>query len=124
MEKVISSRLVKSADLNSYGTLFGGKLMAWMDEIAVILCMRYTCRECVTVTFTNIVFMKPVYLNDMIDLEASIVETNNSSMTVSINVFRNSFEKKQEKIGSGDAIFVALDENKKPTSDWRTCCKN
>lgn len=68
--------------------------------------------------------MKPAHLGDILDLEAYVTESNNTSINVCVDIFKSSFNNKKEKIGSGDAIFVALDENKKPTSEWRNCCMN
>ena len=38
-------KIVLPADLNDYGSLFGGTLLKWVDEIAYIrisLCLLYT----------------------------------------------------------------------------------
>ena len=48
-----SSRTVKTAqilppDANAYGTLFGGKLMAHIDDVAAIAAVRHARKSVVT----------------------------------------------------------------------------
>ena len=64
------SRVVMPKDLNSFGTLFGGKLLAWMDELAVILAMKATGKECVTIKFNDIEFKESIVVNEILDIEA------------------------------------------------------
>jgi len=122
--KMNTVRLVMAGDLNSYGTLFGGKLMCWMDELAAILAMKLTCRECVTVKFENIHFKNSVKIGDMLELEAELKDRGNTSLKIDINVYKSSSNNGRILTGSGTAIFVALDDKKQPTNIWKTTCHN
>ena len=93
--KKSSIRFVKYEDLNSYGTLFGGTLISWMDELAAILAIQHTCRECVTVSFKNIEFFLPAKLGDILRLEAEITQVHNTSMDIIIEVYKMNHKEKE-----------------------------
>lgn len=54
------SRIVFPGDLNDHDTLFGGKAMQWMDEVAYITAIRYSGKKMVTVTVNEVYFLNPV----------------------------------------------------------------
>jgi acyl-CoA thioesterase YciA len=37
--RFFSRKLIKPQDLNAHGTLFGGSVLAWIDEEAAIYCI-------------------------------------------------------------------------------------
>ena len=80
------SRVVMPKDLNSYGTLFGGKLLAWMDEVAVILAMKATGKECVTTHFNDIEFKQSVTVNDILDIKANVIKIGMCYLIINIQV--------------------------------------
>ena len=51
-----TTKIVMMQDLNPYGNLFGGTLMGWMDQVVLILAVRYTRQHCVTAKFSEINF--------------------------------------------------------------------
>lgn len=110
-----TSRIVMPKDLNSYGTLFGGKLLSWMDELAVIFAVKLTGRECVTIKFDNIEFKKNAFVNDILNLSASVTHIGLCHLVIQVQVFKNVHNTDDEElVACGTAKFVALDENKKP----------
>lgn len=46
--------------LNSNGTLFGGEVMQWLDEVALINATRYTRQRMITVKIEQVSFLKPI----------------------------------------------------------------
>jgi acyl-CoA hydrolase len=108
-----TSHIVMSKDLNSYGTLFGGKLISWMDELALILSVKHTGMECVTTSFNNIKLKKSVFIHDVLEITAEIKEIKKCSLYIDINVHRIKKNDNPEYIAGGNVVFVALDENKK-----------
>ena len=110
-----ASRIVMPRDLNSYGTLFGGKLLSWMDELAVIFAIKLTDKECVTVRFDNVEFKKNVVVNDILNLKASVIHVGLCHLIIQIQAYKNNFRAKDDElVACGTVKFVALDENKKP----------
>lgn len=109
-----TSHLVMSKDLNSYGTLFGGTLISWMDELALILAVKYTGKECVTTHLNNIRLNKSVFIHDILEITAELITIKRCSLYMNITVNRISKDQPKEHIASGDITFIALDQDKKP----------
>ena len=109
------SKVIMPKDLNSYGTLFGGQILSWMDEISVILALKVTGKECVTTNFDNVEIKKSCFVNDILDIKAEIIEMGRCYLKIKIEVYRFNKDKDNEIIAKGTSKFVALNEKKKPT---------
>src|SRR5690625_5950335 len=82
-----NSRTVKTAgilppDANAYGTLFGGKLMAHIDDVAAISAMRHARKLVVTASTDSVDFLQPVKVGDTIILEGFVTAAYTTSMEV------------------------------------------
>lgn len=121
-EKINSSetRIFKAVfpnTTNHYDTLFGGTAMQLMDEIAFITATRFTRKKCVTVCSDRIDFKKPIPAGTIIELVGKVSKVGNSSLDVKVHIYiEQMYEDHREKAISGTFTFVALDENKNPTS--------
>lgn len=108
----ITTKVVLPHETNSLGKLFGGALLAWMDEIAAVSAHRHSKRVVVTASINNVSFGQPIDLGAIVTLEAKVSRAYTSSMEVMIDVFvedRLTADKKK----SNEAIytFVAVDQN-------------
>jgi acyl-CoA hydrolase len=111
----IATKLVLPNDTNTLGNLFGGQLLAWMDEISSISAHRH-CREVVvTASVNNVSFKTPIHHADLVILEAKVTRSFKSSMEVWVDVFVED-HRSGARTKSNEAIynFVALDRNSKP----------
>lgn len=110
-----STKLVLPNDTNTLGNLFGGRLLAWMDEIAFVSANRHSKRIAVTASVNNVSFNEPIKLGDTVTLRAKVSRAFTSSMEVIIDV---SIEDKStdKVVSSNQAIytFVAVDQNGLP----------
>ncbi|WP_186575927.1 acyl-CoA thioesterase [Aquibacillus kalidii] len=103
-------------DTNSYGTLFGGKLMAHIDDVAAIAATRHARRPVVTASTDSVDFLYPVKEGDTICLEAFVTWTHQTSMEVFVKAVTENLVSGDRKICATAFItMVALDENKRPT---------
>ena len=66
--KVSISEMVLPNHTNNLNTLFGGKLMYWMDMAAAICAHKNTKLIAVTASVDNITFKSPIYRHG-IDIE-------------------------------------------------------
>lgn len=110
-----STKLVLPNDTNTLGNLFGGRLLAWMDEIAFVSANRHCKRVAVTASVNNVSFNQPIKLGDTVTLKAKVSRAFTSSMEVIIDVFIE--DKTTDKfVSSNQAIytFVAVDQNGLP----------
>src|SRR5690554_5921367 len=124
MEKKPSSnsRTVKTAqilppDANAYGTLFGGKLMAHIDDVAAIAAVRHARKSVVTASTDSVDFLKPVKVGDSISVEGFVTYVHNTSMEVFVKVEKEGLLSAERTIcATAFLTFVALDEAGKPTA--------
>src|SRR5690625_5215331 len=116
-----SSLAVKTAhvlppDTNAYGTLFGGKLMAHIDDVAAIAAVRHARKAVVTASTDSVDFLAPVREGDSICVEAFVTWTHKTSMEVFVKAVTEDLLTGKRKVCSTAFLtFVALDENGKPT---------
>lgn len=113
--KISMSEMVMPNDTNNLNTLFGGKLMYWMDMAAAICAHKHTNNVVVTASVDNITFKAPINKGDIVTLNAFITRVFNTSMEIFIEVTAQNSNKK-EKIESNTAFFtfVALNQKGKP----------
>lgn len=111
----IKTSQILPPDTNSYGTLFGGKLMAYIDDVAVISAVRHSRSTCVTASTDSVDFLASVKLGDFVILESFVTSTHKTSMEVFVRVLAESFGTGEKKVCATSFLtFVALDENDKP----------
>lgn len=110
----IQTKLVMPNDTNPMDTLFGGRLMAWMDEIASISAFRHSGRICVTASINNVSFDHPIVAGDFVTLEATVSRAFNSSMEIFVDVFVEDTMGKRKKSNEAIFVFVAIDQFRNP----------
>lgn len=103
-------------EANAYGTLFGGKLMAYIDEVASIAAVRHAKKMAITASTDSVDFLAPVKVGDFIGVEAMVTYTNNTSMEVFVKVVKEDVATDRKEVcATAFLTFVAIDENGKPT---------
>lgn len=110
--------LVKYPQCNATKNLFGGTMLAWVDEGAAMYaaCQMHTDRL-VTRKVGEIEFRVPVPLGYVCNIYARTKKEGNTSLTVTVTVTRKTFDGtgSEDVVCETDIVFVALDENGKPT---------
>jgi acyl-CoA hydrolase len=109
------TQLIFPLDTNHHDTMFGGKLMEYMDKVAAIAAMRHARMQVVTASTDSLDFLAPIQIGEVIEVEAFVTWTNRSSMEIYVSV-------QSENLYSGDRkttvtaffTFVALDQHGKP----------
>jgi len=110
----VQTKLVMPNDTNPMETLFGGQLLAWMDEIASISAFRHSGRTCVTASINNVSFDHPIFAGDYITLEAKVSRSFSSSMEIFVDAFVEDSTGKMKKCNEAIFVFVAIDQNRTP----------
>jgi acyl-CoA hydrolase len=114
-----SRKWVKPVDLNANGTLFGGKVLAWVDEEAALYSIiQLENKKVVTKYMSEINFMSSAVEGDIIEIGVEAVKFGKSSLNLNCEV-RNKMT--QETIVTVDnIIMVNLDDNGKPKPHGKT----
>ncbi|MCM3217389.1 acyl-CoA thioesterase [Niallia taxi] len=114
---VVKTSIVFPTDTNTYGTLFGGKLMAYIDDTAAIAAMRHARRHIVTASTDSVDFLHPIYEGNSVCLEAFVTYTGTSSMEVFVKVTAEDLLSGVKNLCALSFLtMVAIDEHGKPTA--------
>lgn len=110
---------VKPEDLNPNGTLFGGKLLAWIDEEAALYAnIQLENQHIVTKFMSEINFMSSARQGDIVEIGIEVVKFGKSSLTLNCEV-RNKMTR-QTIITVDNIVLVNLDEDGKPKPHGKT----
>ncbi|MEL7021864.1 MAG: acyl-CoA thioesterase [Bacteroidota bacterium] len=102
---------------NHYDTLFGGTAMMMMDEVAFITATRFSRKKVVTVSSSKIDFNEPIPADTIIELVGKVCRIGTTSLDVEVEVFQEEmYQTNRKKSISGIFTFVAIDEQRQPTS--------
>jgi acyl-CoA thioesterase YciA len=117
--KFRTRKWVKPEDLNPNNSLFGGKLLQWIDEEAVIYAIiQLENNKIVTKLMSEINFISSPHQGDIIELGIVATHFGRTSLTLRCEV-RNKIT--QEKILTIDKmVFVNLDEKGNPKPHGKT----
>ena len=108
-----SRKWVKPEDLNANGTIFGGALLAWIDEeCAIYAILQLGNERCVTKFMSEINFVSSAWQGDLIELGVQVVAFGRTSLTLRCQV-RNMVTR-QVIIEIDKIVFVSLDEAGRP----------
>lgn len=102
---------------NHYGTLFGGHALRLMDKAAFVAASRYARRTVVTACSERVDFKTAVHHGNLVELNAEVIATGHSSMTVQVELFAEDLLSGARRLcAKGKFVLVALDDNGKPTA--------
>jgi acyl-CoA hydrolase len=114
---VVTSHLVMSADLNAAHTLFGGRLAAWVDEAAAMFVMEeLKTHMIVTKKISEIVFMQPARLGDVLEFLLKVKNVGKTSFTVECIVRARAINPQDmlRVIMNCEVVFVKINKEGRP----------
>jgi hypothetical protein len=112
--KYRTRKLIKPEDLNPRRTLFGGRVLQWIDEEAAIFAIcQLGSANIVTKAMSEINFVSTAVVGDIIEFGMDLVKFGTTSVTVACDV-RNKITK-QSIVKIDEIVFVLLNEEGKPT---------
>lgn len=109
-------RIVISPDINSFGRLFGGQLLKWIDEVAGATARRHCGRNATTAAIDNLQFKSGAFLNDVLVIIGRVTHVGNTSMEVRVDTYIEDAEGIRTAINRAYFVMVCMDENDKPTA--------
>lgn len=109
------TRLILPPDTNHHGSIFGGKVLAYVDEIASIASMKHTKSEVVTASLDSVDFVSPAYAGDILELEAVVTSTGRTSLEVYVRVTSLNIKTGEKKLTTESFVtMVAIGDDGKP----------
>ncbi|MGD8191737.1 acyl-CoA thioesterase [Brevibacillus ginsengisoli] len=106
--------IVLPPDTNYHGTMFGGKVMAYVDKIASVAAMRHCRSAVVTASNDSLDFLHPIRVGQAICLEAFVTWTHTTSMEIFVQVESEDLLTGERHLTATSYLtFVAIDGNGK-----------
>ena len=97
-------------DTNHHGTVFGGRVMQWMDLCAGVAAQRHCRRVCVTASVDDLHFLAPIRMGEFAIVKAHVNATFRTSIEVGVRVEgEDPFTGVRRKCLKAYLTFVALD---------------
>ena len=102
---------------NNLGTLHGGNLMKWLDEISAMSAMRFAGETCVTARVNALDFERPIPVGETAVVESYVYDAGPTSVHVALRAWREEPQTgERQKTTESSFTFVAVDDEKNPVS--------
>lgn len=121
IEKTVSDsavetvQLVHPEHLNAAGRIYGGTLMSWIDDVAVLVAKRHTGMEVTTASVDNLKFLHAATLKDVVVIKGKATHVGNTSMEVKVETYVEHLDGKRELVNKAFLTLVGLDDAGHPT---------
>ena len=100
---------------NIRGDLFGGELMALVDQAAAVAAIRHAGGAAVTASIDRVDFRERIPVGSLVTCEATVDFVGNTSMDITIEVYAERVSTGERRhTNTAHVVFVAIDENGKP----------
>jgi acyl-CoA hydrolase len=118
------THMVLPPDTNALGTIFGGRVMEWIDIASAIVAERHCRKVAVTARMDALNFISPIKLGDIVILKAAVTFTHKTSMEIGVRVeSENPRTGERCHTASAYLTFVALDDSGKATEVPPLACE-
>ncbi len=114
--ELLNTHPIKKSDLGFHGNLFGGKLLAWIDEAAAGYSMQLCdTPRMVTISIDKCFFEKPAKESQLLKIYGYPTAVGNTSVTLYLEArAHNVYTGKQVNILKTHIKFVHIDEEGNP----------
>ncbi|TXC91822.1 acyl-CoA thioesterase [Metabacillus litoralis] len=119
-KKCVDSLVIKTSrvfpiDTNNHNTLFGGKLMSYIDDVASISAAKHSRCDVVTASTDSVDFLVPIRTSESVSLESYVSSVGRSSIEVFVKVITEDLITGRRQLAATSFLtFVALNQEGKP----------
>ena len=100
---------------NVLGDLFGGELMALVDQAAAVAAIRHAGGPAVTARIDRVDFHEPIPVGALVTCTATVDFVGNSSMDITVEVYAETVSTGERKhTHTAHVVFVAIDRERRP----------
>ena len=114
--ELISTKICKTGDIGVNDNLFGGIMLAWLDEAGGIMAANVCCdHNVITLKMDEVLFKLPVKVKEQIRIYGKIDRIGKTSVSLYLEARRaNLREQSEEVVCSTKMVFVRIDEKGLP----------
>lgn len=107
--------LAEPSTVNFGGKVHGGTVMKWIDEAGYACATKWSQRYCVTVYVSGIRFHHPIMIGDLVEVEARLAYTGETSMNIVVDVRSGDMKSgKMQTTTECVIVFVSIDSHGRP----------
>jgi acyl-CoA thioesterase YciA len=116
--QLLTKKIVMTKDIGIHGNLFGGILMAWIDEAAAAYATEYCFTpNMVTLRVGELVFKKPVKAGHHLRIYGSVDRLGNTSIDLKLEAKKyNLYSSEETLVCTTSITFVRIDDDGTPTA--------
>ena len=114
--KLISTHKVMTQHLGYHGNLFGGQMLAWLDEAGVAFASEICgTPRMVTVHMAEVIFTAPARPTQIIKIYGEVEKMGKTSVVLNLEARRHSvYNGTQKTVCSTQITFVRIDGDGEP----------
>lgn len=113
--RVMLSQVMEIADANLSGNVHGGVILKLVDTAAGTSAIKHCGARVVTATMDEMSFLEPVFLGEIVTLQAQVNSVGRTSMEVGVRVEAEAVATGVKRhVSSAYLVFVCLDERGAP----------
>jgi acyl-CoA thioesterase YciA len=114
--ELITTYICKKSDIGVHDNMFGGTMMSLIDDASASYAMQICdTPRVVTLKIDELLFKKPVKVNNLIKIYGEVTEFGNTSVTLYIEVRKhNVYTGAQDIVTQTHIKFVRIDEDGNP----------
>jgi len=99
----------------------GGTVLHWVDEAGLACATSWAKGHCVTALISGARFAHPVHAGDLIEVQARLAYTGQTSMGIAVEVYRSSLPAGEpQQVLQCACVYVAVDaaNQPRPVDTW------
>jgi uncharacterized protein (TIGR00369 family) len=113
--RLVLAQLMNPADANVQGNVHGGVIMKLVDEAGALAAMRHANSQVVTVAMDTMTFMEPIYVGQVVTLQAELTYAGRTSMEARVLVTaENPLTGDKAHTNTAYLVYVAIDQMGRP----------
>jgi acyl-CoA hydrolase len=122
--RVEMTEIVLPGDTNALGTIFGGKVMQWIDIAASVAAMRHSGGSVVTASIDALHFLTPIHVGEVVVLRAQVNYAGRTSMEIGVRVEAEDPRTRESRYTTRAYLtFVAIDASGRPRAVPELSCR-
>ena len=114
--------LAAPTDVNWGGKVHGGYVMNWIDQAAQVVAERWHAGPVASVFAGGVRFYRPMYIGDLVEVDARLLHTGTTSMHISVHV-RSGDPRTRDlrETTHCTIVYCGVDEQgrKRPVPPWK-----
>ena len=114
--ELITTKVCMKGDIGVHGNLFGGTMLAWLDEAgAAFACEKAQSTHMVTRLMNKVEFSRPVKVGRIVKIYGEVLKMGTTSLSIKFKARSyNPHSGRMKSVCSTEMVFVRIDDDGEP----------